>query len=125
MPGERILVVDDDPQIARLCIRILEREGYAVQVVTRGQEAIDLLEKERFDLMVVDLKMPGVDGALVLGRGKQLDPDLTVIVMTGYATLDSAVEAMHAGAREFVVKPFGPVELTSTVEKLLEERRRR
>jgi PAS domain S-box-containing protein len=124
MPDGRILVIDDEPYIVRLCIQTLIPQGYAVQGVTSGREAIARLEAESFDLLVVDIKMADMDGLTVLRRGRELDPNLTAVVMTAYVTMDNAVGALHAGARGFVPKPFEPSELILAVSEALEERQK-
>jgi signal transduction histidine kinase len=106
MPGERILVMDDEPATTELCTRTLTRSGYVVQGTTSGLDTLALLEKEQFDLLVVDIRMPDVDGLSVLRRGLELHPDMAAVVMTSHATLDATIEALHAGARGFVLKPF-------------------
>jgi PAS domain S-box-containing protein len=124
MAAKRVLVVDDEAEILRLCTWILNQEGFAVEATSSGKTAITLLEKEPFDLLVVDIVMPDVDGLTVLRRGRELDPNMTAIVITGYATLDSAVEALQSGARGFVLKPFGIQELTAAVQEALVEQQR-
>ncbi len=122
MPDERILVVDDEPEVVRLCTRILTQAGYPVWGVTSGREAIVYLENEPVDLLIVDIKMPEIDGLAVLRRAREIDPDLTAVVITGYATLSTAIETLHAGARGFVLKPFGMQELSRAVEEALSQR---
>jgi signal transduction histidine kinase/DNA-binding response OmpR family regulator len=124
MAGERILVVDDEPRIVRLCTQILTEQGYVVQGVNSGMEALTQLRAEAFDLLVVDIKMPDVDGLLVLRLARDLDPNLTAVVITGSATMDRAIEALQAGARGFILKPFGFDELLSTIERALNQRRK-
>ncbi len=103
MAVERILVADDEPEIVDLCSRLLIGQGYSVQPAMSGQEAIAHLETEPFDLLVIDIKMPDMDGLTVLRRGRELNPDLAAVVITGFATMDGALEAMHSGARGFVL----------------------
>ncbi len=122
MPAERILVVDDEAKIARLCTRVLTREGYEAHGVSSGKKAIALLEQESFDLLVLDIRMPDLDGLTVLRRGRELDPHLTAVVITGFATMDSAIEAIQSGARGFILKPFSPTELLTTVRQALAQR---
>ena len=124
MADERILVVDDEPRIVRLCTQILTELGYSVQGVHSGLEALTRLRAEAFDLLVVDIKMPDVDGLLVLRLARELDPNLTAVVITGSATMGRAIEALQAGARGFILKPFGFDELVSTIEGALLQRRK-
>ncbi len=128
MPQARILVVDDEISIVELCTGLLDLHGYAVQGVTSGREAIALLESEAsrggIDLLITDIKIPDTDGLTVLRRGRELDPYLAVVVITGYGTLETAIEAMHAGAQRFVLKPFSTDDLLQAVEETLEQRRK-
>jgi len=119
----RILVVDDEPAVVQLCTRLLTGEGYTVHGVDGGQQALDLLETKRFDLLLVDLVMADVDGLAVLWHARKLDPDVTAIVITGYGTIENAIEALEAGARGFVLKPFEPDDLLQAVHKALVKRR--
>jgi signal transduction histidine kinase len=124
MAGERILIVDDEPQILQLCRQILTREGYQIQTAGSGEAGIACLEAESFDLLVVDIRMPDVDGLTVLRRARDLDPDLTAVVITGYATLNRAIAALHAGARGFIFKPFDVEGLVSAIGEALAQRQK-
>jgi signal transduction histidine kinase len=124
MAKGRILIVDDEPQILQLCNEVLIQEGYQTQMADSGRGGIARLEAEPFDLLVVDIKMPDMDGLAVLRHGRDLDPDLTAVVITGYATLDRAIEALQAGARGFVLKPFNLDELVSAVDEALRQRQK-
>ncbi len=123
MASESILVADDEPSIVQLCERILTGEGYIVQGVTSGHDAIAWLEAERFDLLLVDIKMPDVDGLTVLRRGREIDPQLTAVVITGHTTMENAIATLHAGAHRLVLKPFSSVELLPAVRDALAQRR--
>ncbi len=123
MAGERILIVDDEPHIVDLCVQILVDLGYDVQGVTRGLDAQTLLESQSFDLLLADIQMPDLDGMTVLRRGRELDPNLTAVFITGYATMGRAIEALRAGARGFILKPFDIDELVSAVQEALAQRR--
>ncbi|HFD38980.1 MAG TPA: response regulator [Anaerolineae bacterium] len=124
MSVERILVVDDEAYIVQLCTHILEEQGYRVEGTTSGMEALVMLETQAYDLLVVDVRMPNIDGLTILRHGKQLYPDLTAVVITGYASLDKAIEALQAGARGFVLKPFDFEQFLSAIEQALAQRRR-
>ena len=124
MVGERILVADDEPQIVRLCSLTLDQEGYVVHGVNSGRAAIAALQAEAFDVLVVDIRMPDVDGLTVLRQAREVDPNLTAVVITGYATLDRTIEALHAGARGFLLKPFGFEELIAEVQEALAQRQK-
>jgi len=122
MPPARILVVDDEEIIRLSCQRVLTEEGYEVQTRPSGPEALRLLAEELFDVAIVDLKMPGMDGIEVLQAIKRDYPHIPVIMITGYATVESAVEAMKSGAFDYLPKPFTPDEVAVVVKKALETR---
>jgi len=85
--------------------KVLESESYEVVTAASGSEAIDLLKQDAFDLVLTDLKMPGIDGLEVLRRGKEIAPQAVVLIFTGYASLESAIEALREGAYDYLVKP--------------------
>jgi DNA-binding NtrC family response regulator len=122
MTAERVLVVDDDAANRVTLERILSREGYAVVHAEGGREAMDRLRDERVDLVLTDLKMPGMSGIDLLKAAKKVDPDVEVVVMTAYGTVEAAVEAMKEGAYDFVAKPLKRMELVTTLQKALEKR---
>ncbi|MGD9049656.1 MAG: response regulator, partial [Anaerolineae bacterium] len=124
MANERILIADDEPQIVQLCVQLLSEQGYQVKGVTGGQEAIALLEAESFDLLVVDIRMPDVDGLMVLRWGVALDPNLTTVMITGYATMNRVIEALNSGARGILLKPFGVEEFYAAIESALAQRQK-
>jgi len=104
----RILVVDDE-LIMRDSLRAwLEDEGFAVDMAASGPEALNHLSKQAYGLMLVDIKMPGMDGVELLQKAKEVFPDLVVVMMTAYATVETAVEAMKIGAIDYLLKPFDP-----------------
>ena len=116
---ERILVVDDDASLRRVLEYNLAKEGYAVLTADSGERALALLEAERVDLLITDIKMPGMDGMDLLRRVRQASPETQVIVITAFGTIEMAVEAMKAGAFEYVTKPFNRDELSLAVRKAL------
>lgn len=115
----RVLVVDDEPVITKSCERILRHQGMEVEVATSGYDGLELTEKNKFDAVLLDLKMPNIGGMEVLRRVKEVQPEAIVIIITGYPSLGTAVEAMKLGAFDYVVKPFRPTELTEAVKKAL------
>jgi diguanylate cyclase (GGDEF)-like protein len=119
----RILVVDDEEVVCRFLESLLVGGGHQVQVCLSGQEAIALLKRDPFDLIITDLKMPGVDGLGVLRKAKELDPFCEVIVITAYATVESAVEVMKLGACDYISKPFNIDQIRIVVDKAIERRR--
>jgi two-component system NtrC family response regulator len=122
MPTAKILVIDDEEIVCLSCQRILTEEGYEVHPRLSGPEGLKLLAEEPFDLAIVDLKMPGMDGMEVLQSIKRDYPQIPVIMITGYATVESAVEAMKSGAFDYLPKPFTPDEVAVVVKKALETR---
>ncbi|MDT8440989.1 MAG: sigma-54 dependent transcriptional regulator [Desulfuromonadales bacterium] len=123
MSGERLLIVDDEEGMRRLLVKVLTRAGYETVVAGSGAEALRQVAADRFDLVVTDIKMPEMDGLQLLRELKDYEPSLPVIVMTAYGTVENAVEALRAGAYDYIAKPFETDELRLAVEKLLERER--
>jgi DNA-binding NtrC family response regulator len=119
----KILIVDDEPDICRALEFLLKREGYAVHSVNSGEEAIEKFKNESFDAVITDLKMGKVDGMAVLEKAKEISPDTAVIMITAFASIGSAVEAMKKGAADYVVKPFLNEEIRLTIQKVLEQKK--
>ncbi|TNF49594.1 sigma-54-dependent Fis family transcriptional regulator [bacterium] len=120
MTGSKILIVDDEAVIRKGLSRVLERCGYQVEVCESGFSAVEKLQEENFHLVLTDLKMPGMDGIEVLKAIRVLQPEVPVVIITGYSTVDTAVEAMKNGAFDYISKPFTPEQITEKVEKALE-----
>jgi len=118
----RVLVVDDEPSICRSCEKILVREGYEVRTVQSGALALDLLEREAFDLVFTDLKMAEMGGMEVLEALRARFPDVVPVVITGFATIASVVETMKVGAFDYLPKPFTPDEMAAVARKAWERR---
>lgn len=116
-PRPRVFVIDDDEVMLLSCRRILEKEGYEVETFETGAAGLGRLAAVKPQLLLVDLKMPELDGIQVIGRVRKLDPDLVIAVITGYATIATAVDAMKAGAYDFLPKPFTPDELRLVVTR--------
>ena len=119
----RILIVDDEAVIRDGLKRILDATRFCVETCASGYSAIELQHSKEFDLVVTDLKMPGMSGIEVLKAVKTLQPDIPVIMITGYATVDTAVEAMKNGAFDYLSKPFTPDQFMEKVEAALEQRK--
>ena len=117
-----ILIIDDEETMRDSCRQTLSRDGNRVEVAEDGSKGLSLLGTESFDLVILDLKMPGLSGMEVLKRIKKDDPEVVVIVITGYATVESAVEAMKRGAYDFIPKPFTPDSLRVIVKRALDRR---
>ena len=118
----RILVLDDEPKLGKILTRILEREGHRVQAQTDPKAALEMLGRETFDLLITDLKMPGMDGLEVMTQARARAPDLDAIMMTAYATVETAVQAMKEGAFDYLIKPFPNEELVMVVARIAERR---
>jgi len=117
----RILVVDDELIVRDSLKEILDEEGYAVEMAESGPKALEELTKQPYQLMLLDIKMPGMDGVEVLQKAKEAHPDLSVVMMTAYATVETAVEAMKIGALEYLIKPFEPDTLIPMVVRIYED----
>ena len=115
-----ILVVDDQPSMQDALNTSLQSEGYRVATACSGEEALTRIEAQEFDIVLTDLVMPGLNGLDLLERSRVLDPGAAVIVMTGYATLETAVAALRRGACDYLEKPFSLDELTRCVRRLLQ-----
>src|SRR5436190_13760362 len=122
MSDRRILVVDDEPDMVENCTRILRRAGYRVLATTDPERALALLESERPDVLLTDLKMPDIDGMELMRRAHELDPTLPVIMITAFGSIESAVAAIKAGAFDYLPKNFSVDELTVDVERALRQR---
>jgi len=114
-----ILVIDDEESMRAGCIQTLTENGCRVQAVENGRKGLERISKESFDVILLDLKMPGIPGMEVLKKLKENDANSVVIVITAYGTIDSAVEAMKQGAYDFLSKPFTPEALSSIVKMYL------
>jgi DNA-binding NtrC family response regulator len=122
MDSPRALIVDDEPTICRACEKILSREGYSVKVAYSGKQALNILEQESFDILFTDLKMADMGGMELLETIRSRFPDLVPIVITGYATIASAVETMKLGAFDYLPKPFTPDEMAAVAKRAWEKR---
>ena len=118
-----ILVIDDDKAMRDACFQILSRQGYRVELAASAKQGLSLLERLSFDTILLDLVMPDMDGLEALKKIRALDPDVEVIIITGYGTIQSAVESIKAGAFHFLSKPFVPDDLRNLVSRALGKRR--
>lgn len=122
MEKARILVVDDEAVVREGVRRILEGDRYCVESCASGRAALDLMQVNEFDMVITDLKMPGMGGLEVLKTIRILQPEIPVIIITGYSTVDTAVEAMKNGATDYIAKPFTPDQLMEKVGKAFEQK---
>ncbi len=119
----QILIIDDEEAIRDAMSQVLKREGYEVKEAQEGKEGLELFQKQNFHLVFLDLKLPGIKGLDVLSLMKEANPETPVIIITGYSSIESAVEAMKRGAFDYMPKPFTPEELRVITRKALESRR--
>jgi len=115
----KILIVDDEPDICRALEFLLKGEDYAVSSAVSGEAAIEKLKTESFDVVLTDMKMGKVDGMTVLEKARGISLDTMVIMMTAFASVESAVEAMKRGAADYIVKPFLNEEIKLTIRKVI------
>jgi signal transduction histidine kinase/ActR/RegA family two-component response regulator len=120
--GASILVVDDEPNVLATVQAILRQEGYQVHAARGGDEAISAIQSAHYDLVLTDLKMPGIDGLGVLAAVRKYSPETVTVMMTGYASLDSALEAVQLGAYEYLLKPTEVPQLKMAVKRSLERK---
>jgi FixJ family two-component response regulator len=121
----KILALDDEKIVLESVSRILEEENYQVKTCRNGEEALETLKEGGFDILITDLKMPGMDGLQAMESMLEIDPDLSIIMFTAYSTVDSAVKAMKMGAVDYIRKPFTPDQLTELVAKIMNDRKAR
>lgn len=124
-PGARILVVEDEPATRKAVTRALELTGYEAQSVASGEQALAWLAGHHCDLMLLDLRMPGMDGVEVMKHIGRTHPDLLVIVLTAHATLESAIEAVRVGAVDYLLKPCSLHDIEDAVSRALGRQRER
>ncbi len=116
--GLKVLVVDDEPDMVSTLSDLLVGEGNTVDVAYNGQEALDTIERQPYDLILTDLSMPGLDGVHLLREAKSIQPDAEVMIITGYGTVDSAVEAMRCGAFNYLIKPVEPQDIIFNIDRI-------
>jgi len=117
----KILVVDDDAIVIKSCKRILEAEGFEVLTVPSADEALEIIRKYDFDLLLVDVKMPKHDGMFLMREIKKDLPDTPIIVMSGYPTQETIADVLKLGATQFIPKPFRPDELVKLIRQVLQK----
>jgi len=122
-PKGKVLIVDDDPVVRDSLGKWFESEGYQTAIANGAREALERLQAGRWDIALLDIKMPGVDGIELQAKLKEIEPELPVVIMTGYASVETAVKALKNGAYDYITKPFDPDELVHLVENCLEHTR--
>lgn len=121
-PQARMVIVDDDPVVRDSLGKWFESEGYSMTLFANAREALESMARGKWDIALVDIKMPGIDGLELQAKIREIDPELPVIIMTGYASVETAVQALKHGAYDYITKPFDPDELVHLVNKALEHR---
>ncbi len=117
----QILVVDDEPLIRESLYEIFRIDGYKASMAQSGEEAIELITKQKIDIVVTDMKLPKMNGLTLLEKIKKHDSKIEVIFITGYATIETAVEAMKKGAYDYITKPINDSEIKLIIEKIVEK----
>jgi DNA-binding NtrC family response regulator len=115
----KILVVDDEKHIRDSCVKLLQRKRYDADGAASGVEALEKIGETVYDLVLLDVKMPGMDGIEVLRRAKEIVPDILVLILTGHGTMDTANEAMKLGAVGFIRKPISIEDLAESIDQAL------
>ena len=119
----RILVVDDEERMRNLLKKVLEKQGFSVNIASNGIEAMERVEDDPFDVIIADVRMPNMNGMELLKMVKEVRPRISMIIMTAFGSIDSAVEAMKHGAYDYITKPFKMSELSIIVKKAVQEKR--
>jgi DNA-binding NtrC family response regulator len=114
----RIMLLDDEPIVCKRLKPALEKQGYEVDAFTQSTEAMEQLKDVEYDIIITDLKMKGIDGMQLLGEAKRRSPKTEVIVITGFATMETAKESFHKGVFDFIAKPFKLSEIQDVVSRL-------
>lgn len=120
METGRILVVDDEKGMRDLLSKVLKKEGYQVYIAQDGEEGLDIIKNNVIDIVIADLDMPVMNGIEMIKQAKEFDPNLTIIIITAYASIESAIEALKLGAYDYLIKPFNIEEIKLTVKKAFE-----
>ncbi len=117
--AERLLIVEDEDTLCRSLQRVFTREGYEVDIADSAEAAFDLLDWKSYDLIITDIILPGISGIELISRYRAKNPSQKMIIMTAYASLETAMEAIRAGACDFIVKPLVHDEMKMIVRKAL------
>jgi signal transduction histidine kinase/DNA-binding response OmpR family regulator len=116
----KVLIVDDEVEVLRMCQRLLEQAGFWAIPVTNSSQALAVLEREDIDIMLVDVHMPGVGGFQLINLARRIQPQVAVVMISGYGTVETAIEALYQGADDLILKPFGSEELVERVKRALQ-----
>lgn len=121
----QVLVVDDEARIRELCVEVLSMSGYTANAVSSGEKAVEMVAQGKFAVVLLDIRMPGLSGIEALKTMKAVRPDVGVIMITGFGSIESSVDAMRYGAYDYILKPFRLEELSIRVRRCMEERESR
>jgi len=122
--SHKILLADDEIPLMKSLLKLLSLKGYQVDSVTDGEQAVQLLQSSSYDVMILDLKMPGMDGIETLKRIKKLGLSVIVLILTGHGSIDSALEAIRLGAYDYLTKPCDIEDLLTKIEDALKRKRK-
>ena len=122
IPGARVLVVDDETHVRSALARSLTLTGYYADEATSGYHALQMLERAPYDAIVLDIRMPDMDGVEVMSRACQLYPDLCIIILTGHAALESAIAAVKSRAADYLIKPASVHDVAAAIDRALQQR---
>ena len=125
MAQESILIADDERFVREVCARAAREDGYLIRAVASGQEAVQAASEQHFDLLLTDLRMPGMSGLDAYGQIVEMQPEIIGVAMTGYATMEAAIQALQLGFHDFILKPFSPNDVRLAISRALERRRLR
>lgn len=120
--AERLLIIEDEDTLCESLKRVFLREGYEVEIAFSAESALDILQARTFDLIITDIVLPGISGIQLLKRYKQMRPEQKVVIMTAYANLETAIEALRAGAVDYVMKPLTHDEIKQVVRSALDKK---
>jgi len=120
---KRVLIIDDEDTLRDSMHQVLKKEGYRVREAADGKEGLSLFNQETFEAVFLDLKLPGLNGLRVMGQMREASPETPIIIITGYGSIESAVEAIKLGAFDYMSKPFSPEELRVVTKKAIESRK--
>lgn len=119
MRKNSILLVDDEKNVTKLLAKVLEKEGYITYTSSCAKDALDIIDNHQIDVTITDIRMPGMSGIELLSRIKEIDSDINVILITAFATIETAVEALKMGARDYITKPFNLEDVILSVKKVI------
>lgn len=119
---KKILIIDDDKSILRIFALIIQKEGYETDTAETGEEAMEKFSNNRYDLALIDVKLPDIDGIELLRRIDAINPSMKKIVVTGFVSIEDGIKALDSGADAYLVKPVKPEELTKLIKEKLKEK---